>query len=96
MATAGAFATPAIASASFGSAISGTTVTLTGDAASDTLTIADAGAVLTHNLTGSGFNSASDFDNVAAGDQTVPADDTIALVVNARRRRRHRHAQHAR
>ena len=66
--TAGVLGTPAIASASFGSAISGTTVTLTGDAASDTLTIGDASGLLTHNLTGNGFNSASDFDNVAAGD----------------------------
>ncbi len=51
VATAGALAAPTIASASFGSAISGTTVTLTGDAASDTLTISDATGLLTHNLT---------------------------------------------
>jgi Ca2+-binding RTX toxin-like protein len=79
----GALAMPALANASFGSAISGTTVTLTGDGASDALTFADAGGLLTHNLTGNGFNSTSDFDNVAAGDQTVPANDTIAVVVNA-------------
>ena len=39
--------------------------------------------MLNHNQIGNGFNSASDFDNVTAGDQPLPADNTIDLVVNA-------------
>jgi Ca2+-binding RTX toxin-like protein len=83
VAAAAALALPASASAAYNSVIAGTTVTLSGDAAADTLTIGEAGGLLNHNQVGNGFNSASDFDNVAAGDQTLPADNTIDLVVNA-------------
>src|ERR1700742_3278662 len=82
-ALAGVAALPASASAAVNSAIAGSAVTLTGDAASDTLTIGELVAVLSHNQVGNGFNSSTDFDNVAPGDQTLPADDTIDLVVNA-------------
>jgi Ca2+-binding RTX toxin-like protein len=82
-AAAAALALPASASAAYDAGITGTTATFGGDAASDTLTIGEAGGLLTHNQVGNGFNSASDFDNGTAGDQTLPANDTIDLVVNA-------------
>ncbi len=82
-AAAAALALPASASAAYNSAIVGTTVTLSGDAAADTLTIGEAAGLLNHNQIGNGFNSTSDFDNVTAGDQTLPANNTIDLVVNA-------------
>lgn len=83
VAAAAALALPASASAAYDSAIAGTAVTLSGDEAADSLTIGEAGALLNHNQVGNGFNSPTDFDNVAAGDQTLPADNTIDLVVEA-------------
>ena len=84
--TATALALPAGASASYGSAINatGTAVTLTGDGASETLVVGDNGAQLTHNLAGTnGFERDTDFDNVAPGVQSLPADDSVSLTVNA-------------
>ncbi len=80
-----AFAVPATANAAVGSAIdAGTkTVTMTGDDAADILTITEAAGLWNHNQTGNGYNSALDFDNVTAGDQTIAADATWTLVVNA-------------
>jgi len=80
---AAALAVPAAANAAYSSSISGTTVTLTGDDVGEALTISETAGNLSHSLTGNGFNSPTDFDSVAAGDQVLPADDTIALVVNA-------------
>lgn len=82
-AAAAALALPASVSAAYNSAIAGTTLTLSGDAAADTLTVAETGGLLNHNQVGNGFNSPTDFDNAAAGDQTLPANNTIDLVVNA-------------
>jgi Ca2+-binding RTX toxin-like protein len=77
-------ALPSTAPAAYSGAISGTTATLTGDAAGDNVTVTTAGALLSHNLPlAQGFNSATDFDSTAAGDQTLPADATIDLVIDA-------------
>jgi Ca2+-binding RTX toxin-like protein len=80
--SAGAIVLPGAANAAVGGTLSGTTATLTGDAAADALTIAEAGGLLTHSITGNGFNSATDFDNTVAGDQTAPADGTITLAID--------------
>jgi hypothetical protein len=79
---AGAIVVPSSASAAYTGAVSGSTATFTGDAASDVLLVgANAAGLLTHNA--AGFNSATDFDSAAAGDQTLPG-------------RRHRDAQRQR
>jgi Ca2+-binding RTX toxin-like protein len=71
---------PAAANAAVTTQINGTTLTLTGDAADDNVTIAvnDAG-LLTHNL---GGPDNTDFDLVTAGPQTLPNDGTIAVALN--------------
>ena len=72
---AAALALPAAANAAVdGVRTSATTATLTGDEANDNIAISVSGANLAHNITGNGFNSNIDFDNVAPDDQTVPAD----------------------
>jgi Ca2+-binding RTX toxin-like protein len=80
--SAGVVVLPGAANAAVGSTLSGTTATMTGDAAADALTIAEAGGNLTHSITGNGFNSAADFDNTVAGDQTAPANGTITLAID--------------
>ena len=83
-AAAAALALPASASAAYNSAIAATTVTMTGDAVADTLTIGETpGGLLNHNQVGNGYHSPTDFDNVAPDNQTLPANNTINLVVNA-------------
>ena len=58
-----------------------TAITLTGDAAADTIVLSDNTGLLTHNQTGNGFNSPKDFDNATAGDQTVPADGSVTVTI---------------
>ncbi len=75
-------ALPGAAHAAFTSTISGTTVTVTGTADAETFTTSDAGGNLQHDQVGGGFNSATDWDTTVPGDQTLPADDTITLVLD--------------
>jgi Ca2+-binding RTX toxin-like protein len=73
---------PSAANAAFTSAISGTTVTVTGAVDAETFTTSEGGGLLQHDQVGGGFNSTSDWDTTTAGDQTLPADNTIALVLD--------------
>ncbi|PYR45191.1 MAG: hypothetical protein DMF89_25715 [Acidobacteria bacterium] len=85
---------PAAVEAAYTSTVAGSTATMTGDAAGDTLTITQAGGLFSHNRFAAGdpgFNSAFDFDTAVAGDQTLSSttgiininagdgNDTIAL-----------------
>lgn len=79
---AGVLGLPSAASAAYTGAVNGTTVTLTGDDAADALTVGETGANLNHSPL-AGFNSDIDFDSATPGDQTLPADGSITLVVNA-------------
>ena len=77
-------ATPAAVHAAYTSAVVGSTATMTGDAAGDTLTITQAGGLFSHNrfAVDPGFNSAFDFDTAVAGDQTVSSTTGI-ININA-------------
>src|SRR4051794_21433070 len=78
---AAAVAVPATADAAYTSAVSGATVTLTGNDDPDVLTIGEAGGLLTFAV---GAGAASpDFDTATPGDQTVPADGTVTVNVAA-------------
>ena len=46
------------------------------------MTVSVSGGLLVHGQTTGGLNSGSDWDSATAGDQTVPADGTFAVVVN--------------
>src|SRR5438094_5987465 len=87
-------ASPGAVEAAYTSTVAGSTATMTGDAAGDTLTITQAGGLFSHNRFAAGdpgFNSAFDFDTAVAGDQTLSSttgiininagdgNDTIAL-----------------
>ena len=72
---------PAAAAVSAAS-INGATATLNLDGADDNETISVSGGLLVHSSTGSGLNSAADWDSATAGDQTVPANATFTVVVN--------------
>jgi hypothetical protein len=89
-----ALVAPSAVEAAYTSTVVGLTATMTGDAASDTLTITQSGGLFRHNrfaLGDPGFNSDADFDSSVAGDQTVSSttgiininagdgNDTIAL-----------------
>jgi Ca2+-binding RTX toxin-like protein len=80
VAAAAALTLPAAASAAVTGTVSGTTATLTGDAAADTIIISQDGGLLRHNNL-AGFNGATDFDSATAGDQTLPAA-TGTLTIN--------------
>jgi hypothetical protein len=76
-------ATPSVVHAAYTSTVAGAVATMTGDAASDTLTITQAGGLFQHNRAGDpGFNSAFDFNTAVAGDQTVSAT-TGVININA-------------
>ena len=79
VAAAAALALPSMAGAAVTGTVTGNTATLTGDGADDNIAIGVTGANLSHNL--AGFNSAIDFDSVAAGDQTLTA--TAGLTINS-------------
>jgi Ca2+-binding RTX toxin-like protein len=80
-------ALPAGAQAAYTGAVAATTATLTGDGASDTLTITVTGNVLSHNRFSlvppgdPGFASATDFDSTQLGNQEVPDDGSFTLVI---------------
>src|SRR5262245_46585077 len=68
---------PSTLYASFTSAASGSTATMSGDTSGDTLTISDVGGLYRHNrftAGDAGFNSDFDFDSTAAGDQTISSN----------------------
>jgi hypothetical protein len=70
------------ARAAYTGTVAGNIVTLTGDAAGDSLTINAAGdGLLRHDLPG--FNSNADFDSTAPGDQTVPNSAAVTLNIMA-------------
>ncbi len=79
-----AFALPAAANAAVTPSVTGTTLTLTGDATPENITLGvDAAGLITHSFgTAGGLASATDFDPTA-GVKTLPADGTITVVVNA-------------
>jgi Ca2+-binding RTX toxin-like protein len=72
---------PAHAAASSAS-IEDTVATLNLDGADDNETVSVAGDVLVHTSTGGDLASASDWDSGTDGNQTVPADGSITVVVN--------------
>lgn len=70
---------PAAANAAVTTQINGTNLAITGDAADDNVTIGVNNAgLLTHNFGG----DATDFDANAAGAQTLPSNDSIAITLN--------------
>src|SRR5690349_10240862 len=72
-------AVPAAADAAVTTQINGNTLTVTGDAADDNVTIGVNNAgLLTHNFGG----DATDFDPNTPGAQTLPSNDTIAVTLN--------------
>jgi Ca2+-binding RTX toxin-like protein len=76
-----ATAGPAGAAVSSASIV-GATATLNLDGADDNVTVSVSNGLLVHGQTTGGLNSGSDWDSVAAGDQTVPANGTFVVVVN--------------
>ena len=76
-----ATATPADAAVSSAS-IAGGVATLNLDGADDNVTVSVSGGLLVHGQTTGGLASGSDWDSATAGNQTVPADGTFAVVVN--------------
>jgi Ca2+-binding RTX toxin-like protein len=76
-----ATATPADAAVSSASVVGGV-ATLNLDRADDNVTVSVSGGLLVHGQTTGGLASGSDWDSAAAGDQTVPANGTFAVVVN--------------
>ena len=80
---AGAAGTAAPAQAAVSSAsINNGTATLNLDGADDNVTVSVAGGLLVHGQATGGLHSGSDWDSVADGDQTLPADGTFTVVVN--------------
>jgi Ca2+-binding RTX toxin-like protein len=80
---AAALAVPGAASAAVTGTVSGTTATLTGDGAPDTIVISTNAGLLQHNLgTATGFADPTDFDSTVAGPQTLPAA-TGTLTIDA-------------
>jgi Ca2+-binding RTX toxin-like protein len=78
----GATAVPAQAAVSSASLENGI-ATLNLNGADDNVTVSVAGGLLVHGQTTGGLASGSDWDSVAAGNQTAPADGTITVEVNA-------------
>lgn len=88
VAAAAALAIPSAASAAITPSIVGDTLTITGDTAANTIVLSDdvgADPKLKHNLTvgANGIDSAFDFDPAPGVTTTLPADGSIAVVVNA-------------
>ena len=77
-----ATAVPAQAAVSSAS-INDLTATLNLDGAADNVTVSVSGGVLVHGQTTGGLNSGKDWDSGTDGDQTVPADGTRTVIVNA-------------
>lgn len=73
---------PSAANAAVTSSVAGTQLTLTGDAASDNITLNVNGAgLITHNLANADLEDSTDFDP-AAGKQTLPSNGTVTLIVD--------------
>ena len=73
---------PSVLYATYTSTISGSTATMTGDAASDTLIIGQTAGLYSHNRFAAGdpgFNSQFDFNSAVPGDQTLSTSDTITV-----------------
>ena len=81
-ATLGATAIPAQAAVTSAS-INDLTATLNLDGADDNVTVSVSGGVLVHGQTTGGLASGKDWDSAEDGDQTVPADGTRTVIVNA-------------
>jgi Ca2+-binding RTX toxin-like protein len=81
MAGIAANAVPAQAAVS-SAVIDGKTATLKLDGADDNVTVSVVGGLLVHGQTTGGLASGSDWDNTAAGNQTVAADGTFTIEVN--------------
>ena len=79
---AGATAMPAQAAVSSAS-INDLTATLSLDGADDNVTVSVSGGLLVHGQTTGGLASGKDWDSAEEGDQTVPADGTRTVIVNA-------------
>jgi Ca2+-binding RTX toxin-like protein len=77
-----ALAAPPADAAATSASIDNSTATLNLDGADDNVTVSVSGGVLLHGQTTGGLNSFSDWDSTKAGDQTVPADGTVTVVVN--------------
>ncbi|MFN2577749.1 MAG: DUF4394 domain-containing protein [Pyrinomonadaceae bacterium] len=77
----------AVAPLGFTASLSGSAVTFTGTAASDTIIFDQAGGLLRHNrfsFGDAGFSSGFDFDPTTPGDQTLSATDpAVTVTVNA-------------
>src|SRR5215208_5992117 len=78
----GATAVPAQAAVSSAS-INDLTATLNLDGAADNVTVSVSGGVLVHGQTTGGLASGRDWDSGTDGEQTVPADGTRTVIVNA-------------
>src|SRR5687768_9924934 len=71
-------ANPAAVFAAYTSTVVGSTATMIGDAAGDSLSITQSGGLFSHNRAGDpGFNSGFDFDTTVAGDQTIASGSGI-------------------
>src|SRR5262245_27121174 len=68
----------AVSSASIGAA----TVTLDLDDGNDNVTVSVSSGLLVHGQTTGGLDGGSDWESAKPGDQTVPADGTVTVVVN--------------
>src|SRR5215211_7576202 len=77
-----ATAVPAQAAVSSAS-IDDLTATLNLNGADDNVTVSVVAGLLVHGQTTGGLNSGSDWDSEEDGDQTVPADGTRTVIVNA-------------
>jgi hypothetical protein len=78
-------ATPSAVDAAYTSTVSGSSATMTGDGASDTLSITHEGGLFRHNRFTAGdplFSSDFDFNTAVAGDQVVVSDSGI-ININA-------------
>jgi hypothetical protein len=73
-------ASPSAVYAAYTSTLTGSNATMTGDGASDTLTITLSGGLVRHNRFGDpGFTSDSDFDTSTAGNQTLSSAGGISI-----------------
>ena len=72
---------PGLAEASYTSTVVGTTASMIGNGASDTLSITQAGGIFFHNRfpIDPGFQAPNDFDSAALGIQTVPTSGIINI-----------------
>ena len=77
----GATAGPADAAATSAS-FDGTTATLNLDNADNNVTVSVSGGLLVHGQTTGGLSDGTDWDSATPGPQTVPANGTVAVVVN--------------